>query len=360
MTSPPDHRQMVSLRGEEYVFELKGMMPDGLIEMYRQLYMDSFLMFVLPVDAETIGNFRAKSVRKVLNVLTVARSHKIPSDVLSMRIDKTVWTWMFMEYLPQCQVEPEFPWPIPRADPAAPPAPMLQAWRRKMGLSCEDETQRDSSSTDSMLSNVVRLSTQEKVQEFLEEQQLTQWYTTRATLPKKPVNSVHKPQGLVNQGSRVSLQERSASRGRAQSRSRDHSRATIDAGRLVRLMDGHMEDTMRSFVTTALHLGMSIGAIDQGRHLGMNTGAIDQDHRTDMEIKVDEQQHLDAVRNRPSQGQELAIRSTLAGLSSVTKAQSNATAPVAAMLSFGGDLDGSTATSQPVTTTPATVTSSNN
>lgn len=94
MTSPPDHRQMVSLRGEEYVFELKGMMPDGLIEMYRQLYMDSFLMFVLPVDAETIGNFRAKSVRKVLNVLTVARSHKIPSDVLSMRIDKTVWTWM--------------------------------------------------------------------------------------------------------------------------------------------------------------------------------------------------------------------------------------------------------------------------
>lgn len=131
-----------------------------------------------------------------------------------------------MEYLPQCQVEPEFPWPIPRADPAAPPAPMLQAWRRKMGLSCEDETQRDSSSTDSMLSNVVRLSTQEKVQEFLEEQQLTQWYTTRATLPKKPVNSVHKPQGLVNQGSRVSLQERSASRGRAQSRSRDHSRAS--------------------------------------------------------------------------------------------------------------------------------------
>lgn len=95
MTSPLDHRQMVSLRGEEYVFELKGMMPDGLGEMYRQLYMDSFLMFVLPVDAETIGNFRAKSVRKVLNILAVARFHKIPSDVLSIRIDKTVWALMY-------------------------------------------------------------------------------------------------------------------------------------------------------------------------------------------------------------------------------------------------------------------------
>uniref|UniRef100_A0A8H7TV02 Uncharacterized protein n=1 Tax=Bionectria ochroleuca TaxID=29856 RepID=A0A8H7TV02_BIOOC len=283
MTSPLDHRQMVSLRGEEYVFELKGMMPDGLGEMYHQLYMDSFLMFVLPVDAETIGNFRAKSVRKVLNVLTVARFHKIPSDVLSMRIDKTG------------QVEPEFPWPIPRADPAAPRAPMLQAWRRKMGLSCEDETLMDSSSTDSMLSNVVRLSTQEKIQEFLEEQQLTEWYTTRATLPKKPASPLHQPQEPVNQGSRVSRQERSASRGRAQS--------PIDEGRLVRLMDGHMEDSMRSFVTTALHLGMSIGAIDQGRHLGMNTGAIDQDRRADMEITADEQQHLDAVRHRPFQGQ---------------------------------------------------------
>lgn len=80
-------------------------------------------------------------------------------------------------------------------------------------------------------------------------------------------------------------------------------RSAIDEGRLVRLMDGHMEDSMRSFVTTALHLGMSIGAIDQGRHLGMNTGAIDQDRRADMEITADEQQHLDTVRHRPFQGQ---------------------------------------------------------
>ncbi|CAH0016935.1 unnamed protein product [Clonostachys rhizophaga] len=94
MTSPPDHLQMVSLRGEEYVFELKGMMPDGLIEVYRQLYMDSFLIFVLPVDVENIKYFRAWSVREALNFCTDLRLHNIPSDLLSMKIDKIVWESM--------------------------------------------------------------------------------------------------------------------------------------------------------------------------------------------------------------------------------------------------------------------------
>ncbi|CAH0039527.1 unnamed protein product [Clonostachys solani] len=287
MTSPPDHLQMVSLRGEEYVFELKGTMPDGLIEVYRQLYMDSFLMFVLPVDSETIGSYRSKSVWSILNFCIEERHHRTPSSLLSMRFDRTVWDWMFAVYLPQGQAAPAFPWPMPPRDPAEPPSPILQAWRRKIGLSCEDETPKDSSSTDSMLSNALRLSTQEKVQEFLEEEQLTQWYTTRATLPKKPAN-------------------------RASNRQRPLT-----------------DNTLQSLDTTALHLDMSIGVTDQGRHLDMSIGATDQGRRLDMSvgatdqgrrldmsidvidqgrrahkgINVEEQHHLDAVRNLPFQGQ---------------------------------------------------------
>ncbi|CAG9995965.1 unnamed protein product [Clonostachys byssicola] len=94
MTSPPDHLQMVSLRGEEYVFELKGMMPDGLIEVYRQVYMDSFLIFALPVGVKNIRYFREWSVREALNFCTDLGIHNIPSDLLSMKIDKIVWESM--------------------------------------------------------------------------------------------------------------------------------------------------------------------------------------------------------------------------------------------------------------------------
>ncbi|CAH0016934.1 unnamed protein product [Clonostachys rhizophaga] len=89
-------------------------------------------------------------------------------------------------------------------------------------------------------------------------------------------------------------------------------------------MDGHMEDTLQSLVTTALHLDMSTGAIDQDRHLDMSIGAtdqgrrldmsigatdqgrrldmsigaIDQDHRAHKGLNVDEQHRLEAMRNR--------------------------------------------------------------
>ncbi|CAG9995966.1 unnamed protein product [Clonostachys byssicola] len=112
----------------------------------------------------------------------------------------------------------------------------------------------------------------------------------------------------------------------------------MDTDRLVRLMDGQMEDASQILVANALHPDTSIGATDQGRHLDMSTGAtdqgrhldmgatdqgrhldmgaidqgphldmstgaIDQDHPADMKINVDEQYHLEAMRNQPFQGQ---------------------------------------------------------
>ncbi|VUC24698.1 unnamed protein product [Clonostachys rosea] len=186
MAARPDHSNMVSLRGKEYAFELKGQMPDGRNEVYRQLYMDTFLLFALPINPQILGDCRVAAVQMSFNSFVRDRLQKLSSEFISMRMDKTLWQYIFAKYLPQGQLAPAFPWELPQNNPASAPSAMYKAWRRKMGISYGYKVLSDSTSTDAMLAKVSAASTREKVRGFLKEQQQWQWYTTRATMPKRP------------------------------------------------------------------------------------------------------------------------------------------------------------------------------
>jgi hypothetical protein len=87
-----DHLSFVSLRSEKYKFEYSGGIPNGLDESSRQLYMDSFILFALPINPDTLGKLRLKSMTRVLTAYTQERRQWVPSDELSIRVDNLTWS----------------------------------------------------------------------------------------------------------------------------------------------------------------------------------------------------------------------------------------------------------------------------
>ncbi|CAH0036837.1 unnamed protein product [Clonostachys solani] len=180
-----DHMQMVSLRGKEYVFNLEGGMPDWREEPSRQLYMDSFILFALPVDSDTVGTYRLKGMKTVLEHLTRNRYQWLHSGMFSLKVDHVMWTDIFSAYMPG-QPKPKFPWKVPELSSLTGlPSFVYKAWRTGMGLTCGYPSLKDETSTELALSNVSRMSTEERVRSFLEYERLEQWCTTRGVMPVK-------------------------------------------------------------------------------------------------------------------------------------------------------------------------------
>lgn len=86
-----DHKQMVSLRGKEYTFNLEGELPDWRDEPSRQLYIDSFILFALPVDSDTVRKYRLQGMRTVLEHLTWNRFQWFYSAMFSIKVDHVMW-----------------------------------------------------------------------------------------------------------------------------------------------------------------------------------------------------------------------------------------------------------------------------
>ncbi|CAI6093278.1 unnamed protein product [Clonostachys chloroleuca] len=157
-----DHKQMVSLRGKEYAFNLEGELPDWRDETSRQLYMDSFILFALPVDSDIVGRYRLQAMTTVLEHLTRHRYQWLQSARFSIKVDHVMST------------ETKGPLECARAVfPRGSTILIYKAWRTGMGLTCGYPSFKDETSTEAMLSDVSSLSTEER------------WCTTRGVMPVK-------------------------------------------------------------------------------------------------------------------------------------------------------------------------------
>ncbi|CAH0054661.1 unnamed protein product [Clonostachys solani] len=184
MDDERSHLLFVSPRGEEHKFEHPGGIPDVLDESGRQLYMDSFILFALPIDLDTVRRLRLRSLTEILIHYTRSRRHWVASDVLGVQVDKLMW--FITENTPKDQSIPSFPWELPDMSCSKAPSFVYDSWRKKMGLPCRYPEELDEASTDLKLLNVRRASTIANVKALLEEQHLWQWHNTRATIPTAP------------------------------------------------------------------------------------------------------------------------------------------------------------------------------
>ncbi|VUC24283.1 unnamed protein product [Clonostachys rosea] len=183
MNNLRNHLSFVSRRHGDYKFEHVGGLPDRLDENGRQLYMDSFIVFALPIELETVGKARLECLTERLNYCMRARIQWIPSEMLSILVDEVMW--LLAKYVPSYESAPPFPWEIPEWESCSKsPSFIYKAWRKQMKLPCGYPKKEDDASTDLMLSDALRLSTPATMRAFLEEQHLWQWYNTRATIPR--------------------------------------------------------------------------------------------------------------------------------------------------------------------------------
>ncbi|CAH0015817.1 unnamed protein product [Clonostachys rhizophaga] len=179
-----DHKEIVSLRGKEYAFNLEGELPDWRDEPSRQLYMDSFILFALPVDPDTVGEYRINGMKDVLEHLTRSRFQWFQSAMFSIKVDHLMWNRIFTTYMPGGQ--PKFPWKVPEfSSQRGLPSFIYKACRTGMGLTCGYPSFKDETSTELALSNVSRMSTEERVRSFLKNERLEQWCSTRGVMPVK-------------------------------------------------------------------------------------------------------------------------------------------------------------------------------
>ncbi|CAH0016933.1 unnamed protein product [Clonostachys rhizophaga] len=128
------HLDLESLRGPKYVFTPgPNGIPDCTDWHACRVYMDSFILYAIPVANEDISNLRTKVTVELFKVLMTDRITWAADDWVNCIVDFHVWDEIFEQYA-EPDERPQFPWKIIPHDQSKPVSLMYRSWRESLNL----------------------------------------------------------------------------------------------------------------------------------------------------------------------------------------------------------------------------------